>query len=448
MYRNTLIGLCLSILSISPVSAQEVVLEGRAFIHNSQYRTGDLQYLSNVFVSAPYAGSDDTDDQGWFDLAFVGMDRGTSVALTVEKSGWEVVNERDLTDVVIGRRTPLRVYLARKGAIAKAKTELYEVSLKALTARHRKMIAQLRKEGAEQQAAIEELEAKLNREISNRFEAEELLNEQLAATKRRLPQFAKQLATVNLDFASEMYRRAYAYFEKGEIEKAIEALDEAVLDRQAKETVANMDSLKQEISRSETAKSFNLYTLDTLAQSTLLKARLHRENGELTTALQYYRQALNTLYKLEDQVAPITDAYGAMGAIFQQLDQLDSALFYQRKRLAGLQKTTPPNLSAQVETCEQIAALYDTLAQPDQAIPYRLRAYGIRQQYLPDGDQALTAAAQRLQPQMLARAQQLEARQDYEAALALYEQMQELPLDKKQARRLRRKVRKLRRKTH
>ena len=449
MPRNTLIWLCLSILSTGFVSAQEVVLEGRVFIHNSQYQTGEIQYVPNAYVSAPYAGTDDTDDRGLFELADVGMDRGTSVALTVEKSGWEVVNERDLTDVVIGRRTPLRVYLARKGEIAKAKTELYRVSLKTLTARHREMIAQLRKEGAEQEAAIEALEAKLNREIANRFEAEELLNEQLAATKRRLPQFAKKLATVNLDFASEMYRRAYAYFEQGEIEKAIEALDEAVLDQQAEETVNNMDPLEQEKSRLEAAKDLNLQTLDTKANSTLLKARLHQANGELQDALQHYHQALNILSKRNNQVAAKTDAYGAMADLFQQLNQPDSALLYQRKRLSGLQNAATPNLPAQVKTCEQIAGLYDTLAQPDQAIAYRLQAYDIWQQYLlPNKRQELAAAAQRLQPQLLARAQQLESQQDYAAALALYEQMQGLPLDKKQDKRIRRKVRKLRRKAH
>jgi hypothetical protein len=95
-------------------------------------------------------------------LEFVGLASGTALKIEAEKAGLEVVNTRELEEVVIGRKFPLRIYVAEKGKLAQAQTELYQISKQALFARRDALIARLRADTEESQAAMAELQAAQN----------------------------------------------------------------------------------------------------------------------------------------------------------------------------------------------------------------------------------------------------------------------------------------------
>ena len=95
-------------------------------------------------------------------LEFVGLASGTALKIEAEKAGLEVVNTRELEEVVIGRKFPLRIYVAEKGKLAQAQTELYQISKEALFARRDALIARLRGEKAQSEAAVAELQAAQN----------------------------------------------------------------------------------------------------------------------------------------------------------------------------------------------------------------------------------------------------------------------------------------------
>lgn len=295
---NNLFQVLLLALLVVPLNAQQITLKGKVSIHNSQYETGNIQYVQNAYVSATFAGVVGTDANGNFSLIFSGIEEGTSVKVTVEKVDLEIVNKKDLLEVVIGRLTPLKIYLAPKGQIAKARVELYDVSIKMLTERHDRMIADLKKEDEESQRIIKDLEVKLNVEINNRFEAEELLNKQLAETKRRLPEFTQRLAKVNLDFASEMYRKAYEYFKEGEIEKAIETIDEAVLDKQANEAVGTIHQLWEDLNNLDTAYTYNKMEIHQLTQSYYVQALSLDKQGKGKAVVENLYKAIEILSKV------------------------------------------------------------------------------------------------------------------------------------------------------
>ena len=61
-----------------------------------------------------------------------------------------------------------------------------------------------------------------------------------------------------------MYRQAYEYFKAGEIEKAIETLDEAILDKQARESIAAIQQLKLDISITDTIQQNNTAEIQAL----------------------------------------------------------------------------------------------------------------------------------------------------------------------------------------
>lgn len=298
MKKITIYSVIISLLCTCSMQAQQINLNGLVSIHNSKYETGEIQYVPNAFVSADFTTSTNTDGNGKFSLVFSGIPSGTDVSVKVKKADWEIVNKKTLQEVVVGRLTPIRIFLAKKGKINQARVELYNVSLDALTARRDRLIAQLRRDDAESQEVIKELEQKLNRTISNRFEAEELLNKQLAATKQRLPEFSLKLAKVNLDFASEMYRTAYEHFKKGEIEEAIEAIDEAVLDKEAEDAKIKLWQARKDISNLDTALVANKEQLRELIKSYYLLARSLQEQAQNQEAVNILSYAVELLPKI------------------------------------------------------------------------------------------------------------------------------------------------------
>ncbi|MCB0583633.1 MAG: hypothetical protein KDD10_30415, partial [Phaeodactylibacter sp.] len=191
------------------LQAQQITLRGRVSIHNSRYHAGNIEYVAGACASAPFTTPVSTDEDGSFQLEFVGLDINTEVQITIEKAGLEVVNASELQRVIIGQKTPLRVYLAPKGQLARAQTELYYAGKKAFYARRDAMLARLRASEAERKAAIAELEESLGQQIASRLEAEEHFKSRIKELEKRLPALALELAAANLDFASEAYRKAY-----------------------------------------------------------------------------------------------------------------------------------------------------------------------------------------------------------------------------------------------
>jgi hypothetical protein len=139
-----------------------VELRGTVAVHNSKYETGEVIYVQNAYLSAPFTVPATSDVEGVFVLEFVGLASGTALKIEAEKAGLEVVNTRELEEVVIGRKFPLRIYVAEKGKLAQAQTELYKISKQALFARRDALIARLRADTEESQAAMAELQAAQN----------------------------------------------------------------------------------------------------------------------------------------------------------------------------------------------------------------------------------------------------------------------------------------------
>lgn len=212
----TTLCLCLAFA----LQAQQFTLRGRVSIHNSQHHAGKIEYVAGAYASAPFTAPVDTDEDGFFQLEFVGLDSNTEVQITIEKAGMEVVNASELQRVLIGQKTLLRVYLAPKGQLARVQTELYNVGKKAFHARCGTMLARLRASEAERKAAIAELEESLGQQIASHLEAEEHFKSRIKELEKRLPALALELAAANLDFASGVYRKAHEHYLKGEIEKA------------------------------------------------------------------------------------------------------------------------------------------------------------------------------------------------------------------------------------
>ncbi len=249
-------------------SSQQIEIKGTISIHNSKYETGEIEYVQDAYIYAAFATPQVSDGEGKFTLSFVGIGKGSLVELAVQKSNLEVVNRKDLQQVVLGRKMPIKIYLSPKGKLAQSQTELYKISRNALFAHRDSIVRQLYGEEKESKLVMATLAQKLSITIANKKQAEEILNRRVLRLERQLPKYALHLSRVNLDFASDLYIRAFEYFKAGKIEKTIEILDEAVLEdsyQKAKKTQTRANELVQT--------GDSLVTLGKLAKDTLELAR-------------------------------------------------------------------------------------------------------------------------------------------------------------------------------
>ena len=110
---NRLILLIAIVFILNTALPQQIKLSGQVSMHNSKYKTGEIEYVQNTSIKAPFTKPTTTDINGNFQLEFVGISAGTSIQVHVEKAGLEVVNSYDLQDVVISRKSPIRIFLAK-----------------------------------------------------------------------------------------------------------------------------------------------------------------------------------------------------------------------------------------------------------------------------------------------------------------------------------------------
>lgn len=205
--------------------AQQIELKGNVSIQNSEYKTGMRQYVKGAAVSANFTKDQITDNEGTFILEFVGEDYGDPTQLKVSKTGLEVVNKKDLEEVIIGRIPSLRIYMCKEGELAFNQAEYYRISLSNIYVERDRRISILEKGGEAAKAEIKRLEEELNLEIYGKNDAIHKLNIEIKRLEEKLPAFAHNLALVNLDDASELYKKAYEFYLEGKIEEAIALID-------------------------------------------------------------------------------------------------------------------------------------------------------------------------------------------------------------------------------
>ncbi|PHI19812.1 hypothetical protein CEQ90_11360 [Lewinellaceae bacterium SD302] len=333
--------LCLAFITC--LTAQQIDLSGRVSIHNSRYRTGQIEYVADAFVSAPFAGETGTDSEGRFSLTFQGIEGGTTIKLAAEKAGLEVVNSYDLERVVLGQKASLSVFLAPKGQLARAQTELYNISKEALFARRDALITRLRGEKAEQEMALAELSEDLNVEINSIGEAIELLTNQVKVLQKQLPEFAQQLAAKNLDFASERYVQAYEKFKTGDVRATLNILDGEALYRSYKQAVVSQENGQHLIDSGNELQQRAELQIQQVLESYYLKAQAHLTLFEYGAATAT-RQLIVNILEARDGTKTSLElvyAYDQLASALTDIGRFTPALTYQRKAVQALQQHYP-----------------------------------------------------------------------------------------------------------
>ena len=246
--------------------------------------------LENVEISAASGGNPTVShSNGAFALEFPSFHPGDRVRVVVKKSGHVVVNDVQLEQALPANpdATPLTILLCKEGVREEMASRFYRLkSLEAIRQRYEEELAKLQEQQHENVEALSRLAQERHRAI--------------AAAQTT----AEQLAKVNPEESSQLYREAMRLFLEGKIDRALNVLDEEKL-RRATTAVAKK--------REEADKQ-----LAELVQAWLLKAQL------LTTQFRF-KEAEDTHASALSAAPESFEANFAFALFNHELNRFDKA---------------------------------------------------------------------------------------------------------------------------
>ena len=207
MKRLTIILFSLFVLQTSA----QVVVKGLVTEQNSGGKM-----LPGVEIKSLGGIPEVSDNAGLFQLTFAGKKPGDRIYVEVNKSGYEVVNRKEiLEDWLIGKdpKERTKVVMCPEGMVAQNMAKYYRISEKALTKGYYEKIDALMTERG--QAKID----------AKRYaEQAKLLEEQFKNQRKQLDELAEKFARENFDDYTGIQKQAADSFMAGNIEAAISIL--------------------------------------------------------------------------------------------------------------------------------------------------------------------------------------------------------------------------------
>jgi tetratricopeptide (TPR) repeat protein len=265
------------------VAAQSITLPGAVVVQNSAYETGTRQYISDAGVRAPMSKPVTTDRSGKFVLKFSGVASGTPVRLTVSKPGYEVVNAREVQSVILGRIPVVEIQMADAQKLAEAQLKYYQIATDGIAASYHRKVAALRQENIALADRLAAFSAEREQEVGTLLDAIEVLTVEQEKAMENAQELAERFATTDLDNSSDLFRRAFELFQRGQMDSVLVLLSKERLDseyvaaRAAKEQandhirkVYNSLGLKADVLEATMARAGALTVFDGMAA--MLKA--------------------------------------------------------------------------------------------------------------------------------------------------------------------------------
>ena len=264
----------LSLLTISIHFAQNNQVRGLVKLQSSGSKP-----LADVEVASFGANPVFSNSSGMFELSFAHKKAGDAVSLIVQKDGYEIVNERELEEVVIRSDADeiIIIVMSKQGERAKQALSYYNIILSNTNNNYNRELGEIRS----RLDALDEDDT----ERRALFKQIDDLKREKDALIKKAEGLAKQLAGIDLDQASALAREAMALFEKGEISAAIEIMKDETLDQRLREAQEEKTKAENRLSRAENAVQQSI-------RNYILKARLCRSDGQAEMAEENYLKAV------------------------------------------------------------------------------------------------------------------------------------------------------------
>ena len=254
---------------------------------------------------------------------------GVEVEITVRKPGWTTVNflERKFTLRRDPKQNRVTLFLSKEGEVEKWRRRYYELkTFSAIEEHYEREIAKLTAQNQADAATIADLQEE--RDLA-RGAAEKL---------------AEVLAQIAPDQMSELYQRALALFLQGEVEEALDVLDQETLREAvaaARQNGANADR-----------------DLENAVESYLLRAQILTTQFRFEEAQQNYQEAI-------DAAPESFNAHLSYGVFCQRLNWFEIALTAHENALDIARRTG--NLPDLAITLNNLGVLHSDRNRPEEA---------------------------------------------------------------------------------
>jgi len=271
--RNLLV-LCFFHAALS-LSAQTKII---GFV---KLQSSSNQSLKNAEVWAIGAASKPlrfSNDKGYFELEFPNKKVGDIIReISVTLDGYEVVNKKDLESYGLLRQPdddPLIIVLCKQGTYRKAAADYYQTIYS--TSETELLAKKSRLENPSENKPKND--AALQQQLTD-------INEKLKSLPQVAEAAADYFAKIDLDQATQLQKNALAELEKGNIQAALDAMPEEVMDK-------NMAAAQKRKQQLETQLAETKQVIQQNIENYLFKARLYVSNGDYAAAERLYEKAI------------------------------------------------------------------------------------------------------------------------------------------------------------
>ncbi len=317
MKKLILILICLLITGTC-FAEKATGLRGIVVLQNSKG-----QPVSGAQISAFDAMPQGTESSGRFELVFTANKKaGDKVVLSVQKQGLEVVNRKEL-DVIIPANPDeiVRIVMCKTGERDRHARMYYEIAEKSINDSYEERLKQINE--------------KYEKDLTEKNKEIQKLKDQKTAGLSQAKDLAEKFAEVNLDDVSALYKEAFALFQKGDIDKAIQVLEDKKMDKLL--TVAQDEKRKAQEHLTKLDKAIKV--LEDEKMDKLLKA-----------AQEEKRKAQERLKKSEEAVRQSVETYILKAHMCKTRFQFDEAEKNYRKAIEG----DPENFYSVLEFCSYL----------------------------------------------------------------------------------------------
>ncbi len=321
----------------------ETVLRGLVKLQSSGSKP-----LVGVEISAFGANPAYTNNQGQFELVFPNKRAGDAVTLVIQKQGFELINTREISKVVLRNDSndPVTIVMSKAGERDQQALSYYNIFSQRITSSFAEDLNRIQ-EQLDKTQDDQEKRKTLQAEI-------DLLKEERYKLLNQVENLARELAKVDLDQASELTNQVLRQVENGNIRAALNLLSEEALEKQWLK-IRNQE-MKLAFAKKQAIEAY------------LVKANLQLGMGKPQKAFTTYLKAHqkdSTHYTLNIRI----------GKFLSQRHQSQKAIAYFRKAFANA-----TFLDEKAEALGYIATEYRYLGDYKKAADYQAQAIQFYQQ--------------------------------------------------------------------
>ncbi len=241
-------------------------------------QNSDNQAIAEVQIKADFANATVSDVGGEFTLTFNKIPPGGETVLSISYKDWVVVNEKDLITKLPDnpKKQILKFHMCPEHLLAQNRMKYYEISEQQILEKYTLKLAELNRERDDFAALAKQLADERDRLLDGAYE------------------LANKFSRYNFDDRSEIQEQAFAEFQKGNIEKALQILESV----NSKQIIAKAKLEKEKWTAMKDTAEVSIANADSTInqeiQKLIFQAELYTLSFQFDSAAVAYETAVNT----------------------------------------------------------------------------------------------------------------------------------------------------------